>query len=116
MTSIIDTIWQTISYLPLREPLKGQIIKLVHWPDFSHGQPLREYIVLADLLSGQPMTPQQLKKLSGYDEHLINSFLNAAHLMSLLDVSDSTRPKQQQSSKARSNNPFKLLSGLLSRI
>ena len=86
MTYTLHNMWNTISYLPLKAQLSQHLIRLVRWPDFGAMEHRAEFIRLAAILSPAAMTAEQLQASSGYNEHVVNSFLNAASLDGLLET------------------------------
>jgi hypothetical protein len=88
MTYTMHNLWNTISYLPLKSELNHCLISLARWPDFGAVEHREEFIRLAAILSPRAMTAEQLQASSGYNEHVVNSFLNAACLDGLLKTSE----------------------------
>ena len=88
MTYTLHNMWNTISYLPLKPQLSQRLIRLVRWPDFGAMEHRAEFIRLAAILSPRAMTAEQLQSSSGYNEHVVNSFLNAASLDGLLETTE----------------------------
>lgn len=86
MSSIIESLWEHFSYLPLKKRLKEQPISLKKWPNFGFSEYKPEFITIAAILSKQKLTSQQIIKITGYEAYMVHSFLNAAYLLNLIDT------------------------------
>ncbi len=86
MSSIIESIWEHFSYLPLKNRLKNKNITLKKWPDFnpSHSKP--EYVTIASLLTHKSLSCREIINLTQYEDYMVHSFLNAAYLLDLIEV------------------------------
>ncbi len=92
MSAIIESLWEHTSYLPLKTNLKGKSFRLKQWPNFGFSSYQPEYVTLAACLTHRTLDAKQLRQLTGYQKHQVNSFLNAAYLMDLLEVQEETHP------------------------
>jgi len=93
MSSVTESLWENASYVPLKANLKNKFYKIKHWPNFGFSEYKPEYVRLSALLAYQTFTKAELIEVTAYDEHYINHFLNAAYLLQLLDVQESTKRK-----------------------
>lgn len=91
MSAIIESLWEHTSYLPLKANLKGKSFRLKQWPNFGFSSYQPAFVTLAACLSHRTLDVKQLRQLTGYQKHQINSFLNAAYLMGLLEVQEQTQ-------------------------
>lgn len=80
------SVWEQINTDKLNPVLVNKSIKLKRWPDFGMLEPAPEYLKLSAILSRRKVPTFNLSKISGIDESIINSFINAAHSFNLLDI------------------------------
>ncbi len=82
--------------------------KQVTWPNYGECEFVQEFIKLSSILCKRSETYTQLLKISGYEAHTINQFLNATLIAGHVIVIDNHRPAIKP--LKHRHNPF--ISGL----
>ncbi|MCX7544839.1 hypothetical protein [Marinicella gelatinilytica] len=93
MTTLNSTLWGRIESAPLKHSIRGYLYSISEWPTFNVLEYQYEFILISAHLAYQPLSRSELTEVTGYQDYVVDYYLNTAYLLDILKLVDKSIEK-----------------------